>query len=410
MTESSPLRRSISSMSSSRERVGRQGVVEALHADLPAGLLLAGDVDRGAGVVADEDRREARARAAELRRERLDVARHGRSARAPAICLPSMISAGSRTDLDGCLRGHLGSFVIGAYSAMSLRSLPSPAKRTTTIPPASIPVTTPAPNAACVTSSPSRKSTIGAASRAAVEPTPTIPAAAAAAPDRAATAPRAASLARSVSSYGISSRKRERIPYCVAPKTARRRALVRYRLAHRPRDADVGEAALLLQAALVERARVREDALLHAGEEHDRVLEALGVVERHERDEALVVGARVGVGDERDALQEDVERACSASARGVELARDLDELGEVLLAALRLDRALGLQRVDVAGVVESASSRSPIGTCCSTRSRSAVIVCMKLPNARTAALPRPGTARGVAAASQTRCPSCGRAR
>jgi hypothetical protein len=38
-----------------------------------------------------------------------------------------------------------------------------------------------------------------------------------------------ASSARSVSSRGISSRKRERIPYCVAPNTARRRALVMYR-------------------------------------------------------------------------------------------------------------------------------------------------------------------------------------
>ncbi len=37
---------------------------------------------------------------------------------------------------------------------------------------------------------------------------------------------------------------------------------------------------------------------------------------------------------------------------GVELARGVDELLEVLLAALRLDRALGLERVEVAGVVE----------------------------------------------------------
>ena len=97
---------------------------------------------------------------------------------------------------------------------------------------------------------------------------------------------------------------------------------------------------------------MREDALLHAGDEDDRVLQALGVVDRHERDEALVVGARVGVGDERDALQEDVERVVLLLGGGVELARDLDELGEVLLAALGLDRALGLQRVDVARVVQ----------------------------------------------------------
>ena len=46
--------------------VGRQREVEALHADLGAGLLLALDVDRRRRVVADEDRRQARALAAVL--------------------------------------------------------------------------------------------------------------------------------------------------------------------------------------------------------------------------------------------------------------------------------------------------------------------------------------------------------
>ena len=55
--------------------------------------------------------------------------------------------------------------LIGAYSAMSLRSDPSLAKRTTTIPPGSTPVTTPSPKAAWTTSSPVPKSALGASVR-----------------------------------------------------------------------------------------------------------------------------------------------------------------------------------------------------------------------------------------------------
>ena len=52
-----------------------------------------------------------------------------------------------------------------------------------------------------------------------------------------------------------------------------------------PGDADVGEPALLLQlVGLADRAQVREHAVLEADEEHDRVLEALGRVQRHEHD------------------------------------------------------------------------------------------------------------------------------
>ena len=59
---------------------------------------------------------------------------------------------------------------------------------------------------------------------------------------------------------------------------------------HGARDAHVGQAPLLLHVLLVERALVREDALLHAGDEHHRELEALGVVQRHQRDERARVG------------------------------------------------------------------------------------------------------------------------
>ena len=69
-----------------------------------------------------------------------------------------------------------------------------------------------------------------------------------------------------------------------------------------PGDADVGEAALLLELlGVAERAHVREDAVLEAGEEDDRELEALGRVQRHQRDDALRLGlaARRGSGRRR---------------------------------------------------------------------------------------------------------------
>src|SRR5205807_1903788 len=53
-------------------------------------------------------------------------------------------------------------------------------------------------------------------------------------------------------------------------------------LPHGARHADVGEPPLLLEPVEVgERALMREQALLHAGEEHHRELEALGGVQRH---------------------------------------------------------------------------------------------------------------------------------
>ena len=112
-----------------------------------------------------------------------------------------------------------------------------------------------------------------------------------------------------------------------------------------PGDADVGEAALLLQlVGLGERTDVREDALLHADQEHDRELQALGRVQRHQHDLVVVVVELVGVGDQRDLLEELVEPG--------ELAGRADQLAEVLDPAGRLDRVLGLQLGEVAAVVE----------------------------------------------------------
>ena len=62
----------------------------------------------------------------------------------------------------------------------------------------------------------------------------------------------------------------------------------------RARDADIREPALLLDALLViERARVREHAVLHAGEEDDRELQALHRVQRDERRDRFRFGELV---------------------------------------------------------------------------------------------------------------------
>ena len=96
---------------------------------------------------------------------------------------------------------------------------------------------------------------------------------------------------------------------------------------------------------------MREDAVLHAGEEHDRELQALGGVQGHQRDDALVlVGDLVGVGDQRDLLEEVGERAVG---RGLlELAGHRDELREVLHPGLVLRVGARAQLGEVAGLLE----------------------------------------------------------
>ena len=110
---------------------------------------------------------------------------------------------------------------------------------------------------------------------------------------------------------------------------------------------DVAEPPLLVLGVLLERALVREEPLLHADHEDDRELEPLGVVQRHQGDVRALGVERVLVGEERDLLQERVERGLLLAAFLV-LARDPDELLEVLDPALRLERALGLEHVHVA--------------------------------------------------------------
>ena len=120
---------------------------------------------------------------------------------------------------------------------------------------------------------------------------------------------------------------------------------------------DVGQAPLLLHPLLLDRADVREDPLLHPDHEDGLELEPLGVVQGHQRDEALLAADRVLVGVERDLLQE----AGQARLRRLllVLARDADELLQVLDPPLRLDRPLGLERLQVAGAVEHRPRPSP---------------------------------------------------
>ena len=90
-------------------------------------------------------------------------------------------------------------------------------------------------------------------------------------------------------------------------------------------EADVAEPPLLLDALLLDRARVREDALLHADEEHRAELEALRVVERHQRDEAALL-ARARPGRRRARSAAGTRRGVGFSAARLVLAGDADEL------------------------------------------------------------------------------------
>src|SRR5918997_704101 len=118
----------------------------------------------------------------------------------------------------------------------------------------------------------------------------------------------------------------------------------------RPRDADVGEPALLLEVLLIERAGVREGPLLHPDDEHVVELEPLRVVERHEGDAPPLGGDGVLLRVERLLLQEAVEGRLGLDA--LVLAGGVYELLEVLQARLALYRVLVAQLPAVPRLVE----------------------------------------------------------
>src|SRR5918997_820476 len=127
---------------------------------------------------------------------------------------------------------------------MSLRSEPSPAKRTTTTPPGSAPTTTPSPKAACTTSSPTWKTAPPASPPKPSPPPPLAPPRPQAAHDawRGLVGQLPWDLVDEARPHA------ERVgPEGVAPPRVGEREV-----AHRPGDPDVGQAALLLQPALVE--------------------------------------------------------------------------------------------------------------------------------------------------------------
>ncbi len=102
---------------------------------------------------------------------------------------------------------------------------------------------------------------------------------------------------------------------------------------------------------------MREHAVLHAGEEHDRELQALGGVQGHQRDDAravlLLVRDLVGVGDQRDLFEEVGQRdRFPLPALLLELQGHGGEFLEVLDAGLVLRVGGGLQLGEVAGAFE----------------------------------------------------------
>ena len=115
-------------------------------------------------------------------------------------------------------------------------------------------------------------------------------------------------------------------------------------------DADVGEASLLLQLLLVvQRAAVREDALLHARDEDDGELEPLGGMERDECDGIRTCLVRILVRDQRRLLQEAIQGVVRRKV--VVARRDGPQFEQVRPALLALLRSVG-EHGPVAGLLD----------------------------------------------------------
>ena len=118
----------------------------------------------------------------------------------------------------------------------------------------------------------------------------------------------------------------------------------------RPRDPDIAQPPLLLQLVFVAHAAlVREDPLLHPHHEHQRKLQTLGRVQRHQRHLAVQVLGLVNVRDQRDVLQEPPQ--ARILLRLLEPLRKRHELHQVLSLGGVLSGAGGLQGPQVAAVL-----------------------------------------------------------
>ena len=123
----------------------------------------------------------------------------------------------------------------------------------------------------------------------------------------------------------------------------------------RPRDRDIGEAALFLQcgeAAFIERSLRGEHAFLPAGQEHAVELQPLGGVYGHDRDLALIL-IGVIVHDEADMLQKRAQRFVILHCAG--------KLVQVLQPPIGFGGALGLQHRGIAAFVEQDAGQLGMG-------------------------------------------------
>ena len=109
-------------------------------------------------------------------------------------------------------------------------------------------------------------------------------------------------------------------------------------------DADVRQPAFFLELdGIGHRAVVREDAILHARDEHDVELEPLGGMQRHQRD-LRCVGHLVDIADQRHLLQEFVAR--------FEVGSSAEQLFEMFETPVGLNRSFVLQPLHVPRLIQ----------------------------------------------------------
>ena len=111
-------------------------------------------------------------------------------------------------------------------------------------------------------------------------------------------------------------------------------------------QSDIGQPAFFLEAgpaAFVQRALVREQSFLPAGQKHGLEFEALGRVQRHDVD-GVEIFVLLGVHDQCDMFEEGAQRLV--------LLHGADQLFQVFQPARRFGRTVGLPHLRVAGLVE----------------------------------------------------------